>query len=156
MKDIDIGDIAMNLNRLITEARTQVNGLELGPMIAEWTKTAKSINEFTTSPELKITVSNLNLAATELRSVLKKLDGHIDPTADKLGVTLEESKATLASFNAAAMTLRQFINAHHELGTGANQAFIKLADAAESVERLADFLERNPQALLTGRKIPNN
>ena len=155
MKDIDIGGIAKNLNGLITDARTQVNGLELGPMVAEWTKTAESLNEFTTSPELKITITNLNLAATELRAVLEKLDGQIDPTADKLGLALEESKTTLASFNAAVMTLRQFINAQHQLGAGANQAFVKLADAAESVERLADFLERNPQALLTGRKIPN-
>jgi hypothetical protein len=29
-----------------------------------------------------------------------------------------------------------------------------VADAAESVQRLADFLERNPNALLSGRKEP--
>ena len=154
MKNVDIVAIADEFHGLILDARGQVSSLELGPMVEEWTKTAKLLNEFTSSPELKSTIANLNSAATELRAVLVKLDGQIEPTADKLGVALEESKITLASFNAAAMTLRQFINAQHELGAGANQAFLKLADAAESVERLADFLERNPQALLTGRKNP--
>ncbi len=154
MKDIDFVAMASELHGLIADTRTQVNSLELGPMVAEWTKTAKSLHDFTSSPELKSTMANLNSAATDLRSVLAKLDGQIDPTADRLGVALEESRVTLASFNAAAMTLRKFINAQHELGSGANQAFIKLAEAAESVERLADFLERNPQALLTGRKNP--
>lgn len=123
-------------------------------MVTEWTRTAKSLNEFTTSPELKATMVNLNAAAIDLRAVLAKLDGQIEPTAEKLGVTLEESRATLASFNSAALTLRQFINAQHDLGSGANQAFEKLASAAEAVQRLADFLERNPQALLAGRKLP--
>ena len=30
----------------------------------------------------------------------------------------------------------------------------KLAEAADAVQRLADFLERNPNALLTGKKAP--
>jgi paraquat-inducible protein B len=30
----------------------------------------------------------------------------------------------------------------------------QLSEAADSVKRLADFLERNPNALLTGKKRP--
>jgi paraquat-inducible protein B len=40
------------------------------------------------------------------------------------------------------------------LGEGAGEAFGKLSEAADAVQRLADFLERNPNALLTGKKAP--
>ena len=39
-------------------------------------------------------------------------------------------------------------------GEGAGEAFGKLSEAADAVQRLADFLERNPNALLTGKKAP--
>jgi hypothetical protein len=32
---------------------------------------------------------------------------------------------------------------------------MRLNDAADAVARLADFLERNPNALLTGKKRPD-
>lgn len=154
LKDIDFVSLASELNGLLADTRKQVNQLDVKELVAEWTKTAASVNDFVTSPDLKATMANLNSAAIEMRAVFAKLDGQIDPTAEKLGLTLEEARHTLDSFNSAALTLRQFINAQHDLGSGANQAFVKLAEAAASVQRLADFLERNPQALLTGRKQP--
>lgn len=154
IKDIDFVSLASELNGLLVDTRKQVNQLDVKELVAEWTKTATSVNDFVASPDLKATMANLNSAATEMRAVFAKLDGQIDPTAEKLGLTLVEARDTLDSFNAAALSLRQFINAQHDLGSGANQAFVKLADAAASVQRLADFLERNPQALLTGRKQP--
>ena len=58
----------------------------------------------------------------------------------------------LQNFNATSGTLRNFINAQQGLGEGASEAFGKISDAADAVQRLADFLERNPNALLTGKK----
>ena len=46
------------------------------------------------------------------------------------------------------------MNAQQNFGEDATQAFTKLAGAADAVQRLADFIERNPQALLSGRKRP--
>jgi paraquat-inducible protein B len=50
--------------------------------------------------------------------------------------------------------LRRFVSAQQNLGEGANQAFSRLSEAADAIQRLADFLERNPQALLSGRPRP--
>jgi hypothetical protein len=68
--------------------------------------------------------------------------------------TLAQTQVTLQNFSATATTLRNFINAQQGLGEGAGEAFGKLAEAADAVQRLADFLERNPNALLTGKKAP--
>jgi paraquat-inducible protein B len=156
VKHVDFAGLGKELQGLLVDTRRQVNALELNDLIVQWTQAAKSVNAFASSPELRATVANLNGAATDLRKVLANLDGQITPTGEKLTATLDEARRTLDSFNTAALTLRKFINAQQDLGGDADQAFAKLAAAANAVQRLADFLERNPQALLAGRKRPDN
>ena len=154
LKHIDFAALAQEFHGVLVDTRKQVNGLELNELVVQWTKTAKSIDAFATAPELKETMTNLNAAAIDLRAVLDKLDGQIEPTGAKLAVTLDDTRKTLESFKAAADTLRKLMNAQQNFGDDATQAFAKLAGAADAVQRLADFIERNPQALLTGRKRP--
>ena len=47
--------------------------------------------------------------------------------------------------------MKRFVSAQQYLGDDASKAFARLGDAAAAVARLADFLERNPNALLSGR-----
>lgn len=154
LKQVDIAGLSREISGLITDVRRQVNAVEAGELVAQWTQTAESLNALTTSPEIKAMLKNLNGAAIELRAVLAKLDGQIAPAGENLAKTLDETRRTLEAFNATAQTLRKFINAQSSLGNDADQALAKLAAAADAVQRLADFLERNPQALLTGRKRP--
>ncbi|MCF7689635.1 MAG: MlaD family protein [Cephaloticoccus sp.] len=154
MKHINFTSLADEFHGLMVDTRQQVNALEVKDLITQWTAAARSVDAVASSPELKETLVNLNLAAVDLRTMLAKLDGKIDPASENLARTLEHTRQTLETFNAAAQTLRKFINAQQNLGDDANQALNKLAGAADAVQRLADFIERNPQALLTGRKRP--
>lgn len=154
LKEVDIAGLSREISGLITDVRRQVNAVEAGELVAQWTQAAESLNALAVSPEIKSMLKNLNGAAVELRAVLAKLDGQIAPTGENLAKTLDETRRTLETFNATAETLRKFINAQRSLGSDADQALTKLAAAADAVQRLADFLERNPQALLTGRKRP--
>jgi paraquat-inducible protein B len=154
VRKVDFVGISKELKLLLADTRRQVNILDVKDLIAQWTKAAQSVNTLATDPELKTTLTNMNGAVTDLRGVLARLDKQIDPAGEKLGETLAEAQKALASFNTTAVTLRRFINAQQNLGDGANQAFTRLAEAAEAVQRLADFLERNPQALLAGRPRP--
>jgi len=49
---------------------------------------------------------------------------------------------------------RKFITSHAGLGEDLVDTLGHLNEAADAVKRLADFLERNPNALLTGKKQP--
>ncbi|MBP6507698.1 MAG: MCE family protein [Opitutaceae bacterium] len=154
VKKVDFAGISKELKGLLIDTHRQVNALDVKELITQWTKAAEAVHAFAAAPELKATLTNVNAAVTDLRSVLTKLDGQIEPNGTKLGETLLEAQKALATFNATAGTLHQFINAQQNLGDGANQAFTQMAEAAAAVQRLADFLERNPQALLTGRSKP--
>ena len=154
LRKVDFAGLSKELKGLLVDTRKQVNTIEVKELLAEWTKAGQSVNALAASPEFKQTFVHLDAAIADLRGVLAKLDAQIDPAGAKFGDTMAEAKRTLESFNASAITLRRFVNAQQNLGADAEQAFTRLAAAADAVQRLADFLERNPTALLSGRKPP--
>lgn len=151
---IDFGGLGKEIHGLLVDTRKQINGLDLPALTREWTRAAQSVQSLAESEEIPRTFANINSAVTDLRGALVKLDGVIDPTTTQLADTLVQARATLASFSSAAATARTFIQAQSGLGDEASRALSQLSDAASSIQRLTDFLERNPNALLTGKKTP--
>lgn len=154
IRKIDFEGLSVELKKLLADTRRQVDGLDLKGVTAQWQRTGAAIETLATSPEIKQAFANLNATLTDLRSTLAKLDGQVGATGADVHATLAKAQETLQNFNATATTLRSFINAQQGLGEGAGEAFGKLSEAADAVQRLADFLERNPNALLTGKKAP--
>jgi len=154
LRKVDFADISRETKGLLTDARRQVNKIEVKELIAEWTNAARSFQAMANSPEFKQTLVHFDEAAVELKKTLGRIDAQVEPTSAKLNEALAETKRALESFNATSETLRRFVAAQGNLGADAGTALQKVAEASEAVQRLADFLERNPGALLSGRKQP--
>ncbi len=154
VRKMDLAGLALDLRGFITSARQQVDGLDLPALSQEWKLAGKAVNELVGGPEVKEAFVNLNETLADMRRVLARLDRQISETGEGLDGTLAQAQVTLESFNAAALTARRFIDAQSGLGDEAARALARLGEAAESVQRLVDFLERNPNALITGRKPP--
>jgi paraquat-inducible protein B len=154
LRKVDFAGISKEAKALLGDARKQINKIEVRDLITEWTKAAQTVRELAGSPELKESIVQFTAASKQLQSVLTKVDAQIDPTSTKLNEALVETKRALVSFNDTSTTLRRFINDQNQLGENSNQALLKISEAADAVQRLADFLERNPNALLSGRKKP--
>ncbi len=154
VKKVDLAGLSRDLEQLLAVTRGQVEGLDLAALSAEWTAAGKSVNALLAGPEIKEAFVNLNETLVDMRRVLARLDRQIDRSGEGLDATLAQAKTTLETFNISALTARRFIEAQSGLGEEAARALTKLGDAAESVQRLTDFLERNPNALITGKKLP--
>jgi paraquat-inducible protein B len=154
VKKIDLAGLSRDLKELLAVTRGKVEGLDLAALSAEWTTAGKSVNALMAGPEVKEAFVNLNETLVDMRRVLARLDRQIGRTGEGLDETLTQAKTTLETFNASALTARRFIEAQSGLGEEAARALAKLGDAAESVQRLTDYLERNPNALITGKKLP--
>lgn len=154
VKRIDFAGLANDLRSLLVDARRQVNAIDTAALGAEWTQAARAINRLASSGEVERTLANLNGAITDLRSTLDTIDRAIEPTSAELTATLKQARTTLASFDEAAATAQRFINAQSGLGAETAMAIQQLGEAAQAVARLVDYLERNPNALLTGRARP--
>lgn len=113
--------------------------------------TLQGIGNFVESPELKETIVSLDatlddfkLTSTEVR---KRLPAFIEQL-DRVAVELE---GTLKSIDAASVEFTGLIAEDSAARYEAERAFSQLAEAARAIRRLADFIERNPKAFITGR-----
>lgn len=155
LKRIDFAGISAEFKGLLVDTRRQLSGVDLKGAVAQWQKTGAQFEALAAMPEFKETLANANLAIGDLRTVLAKIDTQVTqvgPVGQELAATLAEAKAALATFNSTAQAAHRFIGAQSGLGDEATRALEQIASAAEAVQRLADFLERNPQALITGKK----
>ncbi len=154
LRKIDFAGVSKGLTGLMADARKQLEGVDLKGMTDQWRRTGARVEELVASPDFKRTFDNLNAAADDLRKTIAKLDAQIDPAGKELTATLSEARKTIESFNDTATVARNFINTHAGLGGEMVETLEHLNEAADAIKRLADFLERNPNALLTGKKRP--
>ncbi len=154
IRKIDFAGISKEFKGLLVDTRAQLAGLDAKGTLAQWQRTGAQFETLaaTTAPQIQKTLGNLDGAITELRGVLTKLDAQVTPAGEELAATLTEARGALESFNATATAAHRFIASQSGLGEEAVRTMEQLRATAEAVQRLADFLERNPQALITGKK----
>jgi len=154
LKRVDFAGLSREMSGLLVDVRKQVNGLELAKLSDEWTKAGSAINELARSGDFQRTFVRLNETIDQLSKMLANVDAQIQPAGVKLNEAMSEAQVVLKSFNEAANSARRFISAQSGLGEETVRTMNQLAESAGSVQRLAEFLERNPNALLTGKKQP--
>jgi paraquat-inducible protein B len=154
VQQIDFKQLSIDLDKLLVTTRQKLDGLDLKGLMAQWQKTGASVDALARSPEFGRTLANLNLTLEALRASLAKVDANVDGDGKALKDALAQAREALAAFNSTAVAARRFIDAQQNLGADADNALGKLAEAAEAVQRLADFLERNPNSVISGKKEP--
>jgi paraquat-inducible protein B len=152
VKKMDFAGISAEFKGLLADTRKEIVGLNLKATLEQWQRTGAQVEALAASPEIKESFVNLNAALSELRTVLANVDAQVGPAGKELTATLVEAKASLEAFGATANAAHRFIASQSGLGDEATRTLQQLSSAAEAVQRLADFIERNPQALITGKK----
>lgn len=159
IKRVDFEKLAQNIDALMTEVRalikdaqTKIDALDVAALSKQWQQAGAAVTSLATAPEIRRTFVTLDRTLADVRVTINRLDRQVDANGQNLNETLNQAKATLKQFNDSAATLQRFIAAQSGLGDSAAQAFNELSTAADAVQRLADFLERNPSALLSGKK----
>ena len=161
VKRIDFEGLVNDVKDVLTDTRRQVDSVDLKGLVAQWQKTGASMDALASSPDLRQVPANLNATLADLRKTLaavraslNKVDMQVDADGRSLQSALAQSETTLRQFDTTAENLRRLIDAQQYLGSDSHRALAQLASAAEAIQRLADFLDRNPNALLSGRKPP--
>lgn len=154
LKKTDFVGISKGVTGLIADTRKQLNSVDLKGVTDQWKQTGAQVGALATGPEIKQTFESLNLAVAELRRAIAKVDAQVEPVGKDLHATLAEAQKAIQGFNEATGAARSFISSHAGIGDEVGETMEHLNDAADAVKRLADFLERNPNALITGRRRP--
>ncbi len=158
---LPIDDLVRNLNDTVVGINKFVRSPEL-------TATVHNLSEFT--KDLKPFLANLDREVARLASTLdqtlkeygqlaqdadklvKDVDKEIPALAASLQKTLEDVQATLAQARQTLATAENFLSDDGEVGYELTQTMSEISRAARSIRQLADFLRRDPDALLWGRR----
>ncbi|HEV3110345.1 MAG TPA: MlaD family protein [Candidatus Binataceae bacterium] len=153
-----IGEIDFKkLGDSITDAGLAVKGLAGDP---ELHQAINSVSRIVGDPDLKKAVDqlqetlvNVNKAVISVRKTIDRTGDKIDPliasfqkTSGDLQVALAQARSTLAS---AQLVLSPGSPMTHKL----DATLSELTDASRSIHDLADYLQRNPSALIRGKYV---
>ena len=147
LKKANFAEVSSELKLLLVTANHKVAELDLQKMVTQVTAAADSITALASSAEAKAAFANLNKTATDVQGLVTRLDTQVEPVRTEL-------VRTLHSFHDAAESVQKFLGPQSGLGEEAGRTLQQLTATARSLQELADFLERNPNALITGKKRP--
>jgi paraquat-inducible protein B len=109
------------------------------------------INRLANNPRLVAAIDGLPDAVATARRLLANLDARTAPLGDGLRNVSDDTRQTLASLRATLEAIQAMVAPDAPLAVEATRAATDLGRAARGLRDLADFLERNPNAVVFGR-----
>lgn len=137
---------------------TQLEKIDFHALIASMTNTANAINQFTRSPKLQQGLDalsqaavNLNRASVSIRKVSAEISTQAGPIASDLRATSKSASAALNQMQSTLKSVQVSIQPGSPLNYQLIQTLHQLSSAARAMRELADFLQRNPSAVVRGK-----
>lgn len=152
IKQVDFAGLSRDLKTLLGTANQKVADLDVKALTERVGRAADAIEKFASSPDAKAVMANLNQTIVDTQKMIAKLDAQVGPVSGELKQTLADAQAALKEVDAAAATTRRFVQSQGYVGEDLVRTLQQVSEAAAALQRLAELLERNPNAAIVGRK----
>jgi len=146
------------VQQAITRILAKLEKADIEGMLATGREALEGIRSVVTSPDLRRfeaglpgTLANVDEAVTSFRQLATRLDGETPPLIAGLKQTATQADSTLQEWKGTAKLLNDALEPDSALRNQLTAALDELTGAGRSVRLLADFLERNPSAVVRGR-----
>lgn len=144
---------------------SDLGAVPLDSLVSVATATFGEIGTLASSPALTVaidrlprTIAGLDAAIGDLRGLLTRVDSVVGPmsdgvqrTADRASATLARLDSTLADVGTVLDGVEGTLDPRSPMFVEFERAMVELAAASRALGDLADYLERNPSALVRGR-----
>jgi paraquat-inducible protein B len=141
----------------ITDAGQSVRNLAADPDLHQ---AIASVNRIVGNPvitrsvdQLDDTLINLNHAITSVRNTIDRTGNKIDPLIASFQKTSGDLQSALAQARSTLASAQLLLSPHSPMTHRLDVTLDELADASRSIHDLADYLERNPSALIRGKYV---
>ena len=138
-------------SQTISKLAARIENLDIEGLVRSVTEAVDGVNALVRSPEVVRTITAAREALVSVRQLGDSLTPGVRPMMKGLDATSASARASLQRLDAALADLQSLINTQGPLTVELTQTLIDLGDAARSVRDLASYLDRRPNALLTGR-----
>ncbi len=103
------------------------------------------------SPEIKQTLRSVAATMQDVQGLVRSTRSGLDPTLKRLPQMVDTLQATLSHANETLAGLNGGYGQNSQFGRNLERVMEQANDALRSVRLLADYLNRNPSALILGR-----
>jgi paraquat-inducible protein B len=141
----------------ITEAGQSVRDLAADPNLRH---AIASLNRIVSDPAITRTVDqlddtliNLNQAVTSVKKTIDRAGNKLDPMIASFQKTSGDLQTALAQARSTLASLQIVISPHSPMTHKLDVTLEELSDASRSIHDLADYLQRNPSALIRGKYV---
>jgi paraquat-inducible protein B len=155
LASFDIKTLQKNLNGLILRLDHTIGEFDASEINRGITNLLCSVNALVTSADITNALAGIRPTLDQYRELAVKVTSKIDPLSDSITNTLVEAKRALGQMRGAGENLRLMLAPDSPVRNDLDLALEHLAGAAHSVSALADFLREHPNALVVGRRLPN-
>jgi len=138
---IDIRGMADKLNAILGKLDNGLGNLDVKAINTGVTNLLASLDRVVSSPELSNSLISLHHTLDNFGALAKNIDTN----------TLLQVQATLADVRRAVQGVSTMVAPDAPVQTELADALDQLGNAARAIAELAEFLKRNPDALITGR-----
>lgn len=137
------GSLAALLERL--------SALPLERLVADMSDAARGVGELARSPDLAATLAAARSAAEDLAETVRTLRRDLAPVAPALSDVARRAADAAERAGRAFAALEQLVGPGSRTREDVVELVRELRAAARSIRLFAEYLERNPQALIRGR-----
>jgi paraquat-inducible protein B len=147
MESISIQDMLDDARQVLAGIKTLVNSPDLAELLT-------GVNEFVNSGKLHGIITHANEAIDDVQALVSNTDGRIGDLSTSAELTLKEVNKTLEGVQKTTDAARQLLAIAAEgspMRYDLEKMLTELTAAARSIRLLAEYLERNPDALVRGK-----
>jgi paraquat-inducible protein B len=143
-----------SLTASVSGVLERVSALPIEGLIADMRRTVRGVESLVASPETRQTATGLNESLTQLQSLIGLLSVEVGPTATALRQSVQQLSTTLREAQTTLEGAQSFVGPDSKVRYDVSALLKELQTAARSIRVFADYLERNPQALIRGKGAP--
>jgi paraquat-inducible protein B len=145
----------VNLNIVLKDAQALVRNVDaqVKPLSAGVSETLRDVQKLVKDADVQVASlgPNLNEAIGDGRKLIRNVDGSVDSIKVNLEGTLSAATSALKQAEKFFQDLDSSAAPDARLMYQLTETLVEVQKAARSISTLADYLERNPEALLSGK-----
>ncbi|MGF1485479.1 MAG: MlaD family protein [Opitutales bacterium] len=151
---LDYEGIFFQLSQVLEAADENLRMIDTKAISDNLVAATGSLREILGDPNLKQALERLNIALGDLDTLLVNLESRVEPLTQEFIRTAQVMQQALAQADSTLATLERTVGPDSPTLGQIESALAEFENAARAIRALADFLERNPNAFLTGRALP--
>lgn len=148
---IDISRLNQNVNQVLENLAVVLEGIDSEGVSRSVVGAADEFKALVGSKEFQETIVAIQDAVKQIDTTVESFDLENGPLADTINRWTAKYESTLGSLQKLVDSSGEIMDSDSDLFYEFENTLRELSRAAQSVRLLVDYLERNPNAILTGR-----